>query len=103
MPTLDFSKIPPPDAAGHFLHPDLPDDPASWKEFLDERGLESRAVFYANEKPEHMRAWLAARRRFDFGFAKDWSPVPPDGDGWARIGQYECEEGPAAIFVRPAR
>lgn len=42
---------------------------------------------------------------FDDGDTKavrEWKPTSPEGEGWKLVGQWDTEEGPAALFIRPS-
>lgn len=32
----------------------------------------------------------------------DWNPTPPEGEGWALSGIFDADEGPFALFTKPA-
>lgn len=65
-------------------HPDLMDSECA---FID---MESNASDELNDRYVDGKAG-----------AEEWTPTPPDGEGWVLLAIYDTEDGPYACFARP--
>ena len=96
---FDPARLPPPDDMGMFYHPDIPhdhdNDPEDCSviaEQLKQRGWELSVQVgddFVNEET------------CEYDMAK-WEPPAPAGESWQLVAKYDTEDGPAAMFVRPA-
>ncbi len=89
------------DEQGCFSHPALPltDEDVSARKFLSAFGIES--AFVGMEDDCNDEALLESVG--DGGSCAAWSPSTPSGDGWLLLAIYDTEEGPHALFARPAQ
>lgn len=89
------------DSLGHWYHPHLPDcdEGISYGDLLAVFGMEVTSVGMDGDAPEDV-----AKRYFEQGGpdCSDWTPTPPEGDGWALLAIFDTEDGPHALFARKA-
>jgi hypothetical protein len=96
---FELDRMPKADELGFFVHPDVPEHEdiemtrvelarAGWEMCLDTAG----DALYIEE----------GELDYDPVKTNAWIPVPDAGDGWLLVAVYDTEEGPYALFVRPA-
>lgn len=86
------------DAQGWLDHPALPvcDENVRFDELLGAFGLET--YFRAMDGDIDCDAY---ERIVDAGNGcAEWTPTPPEGEGWTLLTVYETEDGPYAMFAR---
>lgn len=100
VPLFDPARLPPPDDEGWFSHPDLGplfgDDEITQDEAatrLEKRGWESCYVDGAD---------VATDEETGEYTGLPWEPERPQGEGWLLVSVFDTEDGPYALFVRPA-
>jgi hypothetical protein len=93
-------KLPAPDEAGFFFHPDIPgeseDDDVS--QLCREQGYEAAAVSMDADAPDLADCYFENE---DGDAVNRWQPTGPVGGGWQIVAKYDTEDGPCAMFVRP--
>lgn len=88
------------DAQGFLTHPAMPigDEGVRADDLLAVFGIEAAFVCMESDAPDEV-----TERYFDTEkdpSCADWTPTPPDGDGWMLLEIYDTEDGPHAIFGR---
>lgn len=87
------------DKDGWLIHPAFPacDEDVRADKFLDAFGIESSFVAMDGDADQTI-----VDRYFEEGDANcaDWTPTPPEGDGWMLLEIYDTEDGPYALFGR---
>jgi Lar family restriction alleviation protein len=86
------------DEQGFLTHPDFPicDEGTHADALLEAFGIESRFRSMENDLPDLHERWC------DEGLddCSEWTPTPPEGDGWLLLSIYDTEDGPYALFGR---
>lgn len=99
---FSIDRLPAPDELGFFFHPDIPgeeesDDVAS---MLKAMGFEWATRSFDEDADEaDVNEWFDSPQR---DIIIRWEPTPPSGDGWNLIAKGDTDDGPFALFVRPA-
>jgi hypothetical protein len=97
---FDPARLPPPDEMGYYFHPDIPED--------HDNDPADTEVIAANLRAKGWECCFQGGDEFvdpdtcEYDMRK-WTPPMPSGDGWQLVAQYDTEDGPCAMFVRPAR
>ncbi|CBJ37860.1 conserved protein of unknown function [Ralstonia solanacearum CMR15] len=90
------------DAEGWLTHPALPavDEDVNCRQLLAAFGIET---FMRDMEADADDATV--KRYFTDGHpgCSDWTPTPPEGDGWRLLEIFDTEDGPHALFGRAAR
>lgn len=89
------------DDIGHWYHPHLPDcdEGVHYGDLLAVFGMEVATVAMEGDATEEV-----AERYFEQGGpdCSDWTPTPPEGEGWTLLAIFDTEDGPHAMFARKA-
>ena len=103
--TFDHARMPPRDADGWALHPDVDlvleerdddEDQALDMGKLAAAGFEARFVSFEDDADDEVQDAYYKR---DEGTSL-WKPTVPEGNGWQLVGVYDTECSPYAMFVR---
>lgn len=89
------------DECGHWQHPGIPDlgeDAAAYKAWLQAQQLTIHQVWLENEDADHP-AYISYFDTED-GDISAWEPAPPSDDGWFLLAIFDTEDGPVATFVK---
>jgi hypothetical protein len=88
------------DENGWFVHPEYPACDADMRidKFLDAFGIEPAFVSMEDDAPEFSNRWAEE----GLTNCSEWTPTPPEGNGWALLAICDSEDGPYAIFGRDA-
>ncbi|MHA6885690.1 hypothetical protein [Ralstonia pseudosolanacearum] len=90
------------DAEGWLTHPALPavDEDVNCRQLLAAFGIET---FMRDMEADADDAIV--KRYFTDGHpgCSDWTPTPPEGDGWRLLEIFDTEDGPHALFGRAAQ
>ena len=97
---LASEKLSPPDRNGFFIHPDIPDDVLAWEGFFEENGFATALVKFTEDAPLQDAFFRSILR--SYASVADWTPTPPQGEGWQLVARYDTEKGPMSLFARPA-
>ena len=107
---FDPTRLPEPDEMGFFMHPDVPgeDESDDIATMIRDAGFEFSLVdFYYDGDVADVHAWRFSHDGLtdeDMKSCMDrWNPIPPDGEGWIIVSKHDTEDGPQALFVRPAQ
>ena len=94
-------KLPAPDEYGLFFHPDIPgkDEGDDIRALCRDLGFDVGVLSMEYDAPALVDECMESE---DMAAATRWKPTPPDGDGWMLVAKYDTEDGPYAMFVRPA-
>lgn len=99
---LEPEKLSPPDRNGFFIHPDIPDDVLAWEGFFEENGYATALVKFVEDAPASLQDEFFKRFPSSYATVAEWTPTPPEGEGWQRVACYDTEKGPMALFARRA-
>lgn len=88
------------DDMGGFSHPALPmtDEDVNFQLLLSAFRLET-AFVSLQDTCDDEALQEAVSEGGGFG---GWVPAPPEGEGWRLLSVYDTEDGPYALFARPA-
>ncbi|WP_405126733.1 hypothetical protein [Ralstonia pseudosolanacearum] len=90
------------DAEGWLTHPALPavDEDVNCRQLLEAFGIETFMRDMETDADE-----ATVKRYFTDGHpdCSDWTPTPPEGDGWRLLEIFDTEDGPHALFGRAAQ
>jgi hypothetical protein len=99
---FDASRLPARDQDGHVFHPDMEgigDDEFDMSPQLRALGWHCTTVSFESDASQEQRD------RYSDGNSPDcsyWTPRTPRGKGWLLAAIYDTEDGPVALYVRPA-
>lgn len=99
---FDPDRLPPPNALGEFIHPDVPGrrEGDNIVALCLQMGFYSVFVRFGDDAPAPLRD--AYFRHSDNGVIAQWSPTPPTlMPAWQLVAKYDSDLGPYAMFVRP--
>ena len=97
---FDPETLPPPDASGYFIHPDIPgkEENDDVRALCRELGYDVDIVEFEYDATDQLHDDYYERE--DETAVGRWTPTPPDGESWMLVAKYETENGPCAFFVR---
>lgn len=86
------------DENGWLTHPDYPvcDEGTRADKFLEAFGIETRFRSMESDLPDFAERW----HEDGLTDCSEWTPTPPEGDGWLLLEIYDTEDGPYAMFGR---
>lgn len=86
------------DENGWLSHPDYPicDEGTNADAFLGAFGIETWFRSMESDMPDFAERY----QQQGLSNCAEWTPTPPDGDGWVLLEIYDTEDGPYALFAR---
>jgi hypothetical protein len=86
------------DGNGWFVHPEYPACDADMRidKFLEAFDIEPAFVSMEDDAPEFSNRWAEE----GLTNCSEWTPTPPEGNGWALLAICDSEDGPYAIYGR---
>lgn len=86
------------DDQGFLTHPEFPvcDEGTRADKFLEAFGIETRFRSMENDLPDLHERWC----NNGLDDCSEWTPTPPEGDGWLLLSIYDTDDGPYAMYGR---